>query len=392
MITLVAPVLAQITLTPIDEDFAVKDVLDLVVNVNDADVTVNTSDMETLNVQVIVKGNNRSKSMEYYEKQNFNVKLDKSTLRVFSERDSPYRESYDWRNPVDIHVNISMPSKIFSDIRTSDGDLVIDELNAGAVIKTSDGNISIGRASGDEVAIQTSDGDIDAEWMEGESISVRTSDGDIKLGVLNGDLMRIQTSDGDIQIDSAAGELVARTSDGDVYIGRVSGAKIAIQTSDGDIDAARLEGESITLRTSDGDVVAETLTGGSLKVQTSDGNLLMDEISSSNAAIQASDGEIDIAKVSGSLIIRTGDGDVRIGLIDPTKIDATISGGNARILMPEDLPVTLDVKARNVKMDSFPNFSGNIEKSSIDGSLNGGGALIRVRTFDGDAVMRRNEH
>jgi len=335
MVTFATSGFAQVTLTPVDEKFASKDIHDLVIHVVDADVTVNTSNGSSVSVQIIVKGNDLDKAMEYYEKQNFSVHMEDSALRIRSEREKSYGTSYDWRNSADIHVAITMPSDIPSRIQTSDGDLEIDELIAGAMIKTSDGDISIGTVSGSEIVIQTSDGDIDAELLASPSISVETSDGDVVLGNISGDLMKIRTSDGDILIDSATGNLNAQTSDGDLMIG---------------------------------------------------------EMISPAASVRTSDGEIEIEKVSGSLALRAGDGDVKLGLIDPNSINVTLSDGDALLSIPQDLSATLDIKGEDVKMDSFPNFSGNFDDSMIDGDLNGGGALIRVRTSDGNIVMRSMEY
>ena len=331
---LTTPALAQVTLTPINQKFSAKEIRDLAVNVVDSDVTVNTSDAATITVQIIVKGKDRDEAMEYYEKQNFSVSLVDATLRVHSKREKPYGTPSNWRNSADIHVAISMPSDVPSSVRTSDGDLEINELTEGATIKTSDGNITVGTISGEKITIQTSDGDIEADQLDGSSVLVKTSDGDLTLGTLFGDSMRIQTSDGDIKINSATGDMDAKTSDGD---------------------------------------------------------LVIDEMISSSAEIRTSDGEIKIGKMTGSLTLRSGDGDVELGLIDPENISISISDGDALLTMPQNLSVTLDVSARDVEMDSFSNFSGKLENSRVEGDLNGGGALIRVRTSDGDVVMRSME-
>lgn len=349
LIMVATSVQAQITFTPVGEKYAADEVRDLMVSVEDADVTVNTSDVSTVEVQVTVKGNDRDKAMDYYEQQNFSVKLDGETLHVHSKREKSYKKSYDWSNSADIHVAISMPTNITSNIRTSDGDLVIDELTAGATIVTSDG-------------------DIEATWLEGISISVKTSDGDISIGTAAGEEIAIQTSDGDIVADRLEGSSVSvKTSDGDLALGNVAG-DLRIQTSDGDILIDSMDGE--------------------LDAKTSDGDLIIGEIISSSAEARTSDGEIKVREATGSLTLRTSDGDVELGLIDPENINVTISSGDVLLSMPQDLPATLNIRAQNVRMNSFSNFSGDLDDSRVDGDLNGGGALIQVHTSDGDVVLR----
>ena len=331
LLLIAAPVSAQVKLTPISEQFSVSQVGELILSVTDADVTVNTSNVSGVKVNVTVEGRDRNKAMEYYEKQNFSVALEDGTLHVVSKREKNYGGSYEWDNSINIHVMINMPANVLTNIHTSDGDLIIEELTSGAKIKTSDGDIIIGEISGGDVAIQTSDGDIVADLLQGPSVSIKTSDGDLMLGELSGDVIRAQTSDGDIGVESVIGEFEARTSDGDLRIG---------------------------------------------------------EMVSSSAAVRTSDGDIKISNVTGSLTVSSSDGDVELGLVDPGDISVSVGDGDALVSMPSDLSATLDVKANDVEMDSFSNFSGDVASSKVVGDLNGGGSMIRVRTSDGDAVMR----
>ena len=107
----------------------------------DADVTINTSYESTLHVQIIVDGKDLDQALEDFERQNYSVKLDQSTLRITSGRDRSYTSSSDWQNSTDIDVILTMPSNLPTILRTSDGDLDIEDLTSGAVIQTSDGNI-----------------------------------------------------------------------------------------------------------------------------------------------------------------------------------------------------------------------------------------------------------
>lgn len=328
-----APVGAQVQLTPISEKFSADQVENLMLSVVDADVTVNTSDASSVTVDITVDGRDRDKAMEYYENQNFNVFLEGGTLQVVSEPDKNYREPSNWRNSISTHVKINMPTDVHSSIRTSDGDLAIQELTSGAEIRTSDGDIDIGQISGGEIMIRTSDGSIAAHLLQGPSVSIRTSDGDLMLGELIGNKVRAQTSDGDIVVETVSGEFEARTSDGDIYISNLTSSRAVAQTSDGDIK---------------------------------------------------------VSDVTGSLTVSSSDGDVVLELVDPREISVSVGDGDVLVSIPADISTTLDVRASDgdVEMDAFSNFSGNIEESRVTGDLNGGGPTIRVRTSDGDAVLR----
>ena len=173
LLLIAAPVSAQDKLTPISEKFSANQVENLMLSVVDADVTVNTSDASSVTVDVTVESRDTNKAMEYYEKQNFSVSLEGGTLHVVSKPEKNFGESdswrnppYHWRNTIDIHVMINMPTDVPSSIRTSDGNLAIEELTAGAQIRTSDGDIDIGQISGGEIVIRTSDGSIAADLLQ----------------------------------------------------------------------------------------------------------------------------------------------------------------------------------------------------------------------------------
>jgi DUF4097 and DUF4098 domain-containing protein YvlB len=103
-------------------------------------------------------------------------------------------------------------------------------------LKTSDGDISVGRLTG-SVYLRTSDGDVSADALAGSTVSVRTSDGDVNIDDLSGPA-EVSTSDGDIRVTiSQAGEVKLRTGDGDITI-------YAHETLQADVD---FSGEEVRL-------------------------------------------------------------------------------------------------------------------------------------------------
>jgi len=369
LIFLTSSVLGQDAIIAVDEKFWSKDVDQLSVHVSDADVTVNTKAGRSITVQILVDGRNSKEAMDYFENQNFSVALDKATLVVESNPENIYGISYDWRNSADIYVEIEMPANIPLKLRTLDGNFDVNELTAGAEIKTSDGHIKVGSVSGDKVAIQTLDGNIDAQSLMGQSISVKTSDGDISVGSCSGEKITIQTIDGDIDAQT------------------INSLSISVKTSDGDLNLGALEGDSVKLQTMDGDILIES-AAGKINIKTSDGDIALRELLSSGSQLQVMDGDIVVDKVTGSLSLRSSDGDVLLGLIEPENVSVSVHDGDVALAMPQDVSATLDLSGSEVSMDEFPHFIGTITDTGIDGDLNGGGPVIHVRTSDGDVLLR----
>ena len=158
------------------------------------------------------------------------------------------------------------------------------------------------------------------------------------------------------------------TGDGDIVVGSFTGAAM-VNTGDGDVSIESLEGPDISLRTGDGDVTAERLTASTITLRTGDGDLIVREAS---GAIDATTGDgdvsIDVGRFAG-LSISTGDGDVTVFAEPSIRADLDVRG--------EDLSLSRDFTV-----------SGSVEDRRIRGTLNGGGAELRIRTGDGDVSIR----
>ncbi len=167
-------------------------------------------------------------------------------------------------------------------------------------------------------------------------LSAVTSDGDIRATGMAGDVS-LRTSDGNIFLAQAEGRLTVATSDGDLTLREVKGT-LEARASDGDIDASGVF-DRLTLAASDGNITARVQPGSR---------------PSSDWEVRTSDGDIDLflaPEMSAELWVRTGDGSIT-----------------------SDLPVTVQGKAG---------------KHSLRGTLGSGGALVTVRTSDGDIKLGR---
>lgn len=130
-----------------------------------------------------------------------------------------------------VDLLIYVPERTSADLKSSDGDIVLQGLTSKQTCNTSDGDVEIQDIEGDLYA-KTSDGDIKITNIAG-SVEARTSDGDIEVNHLLGNL-NAKTLDGDIDVNHAKGEITTRTSDGDITLTDVDGI-IKSRTNDGDV-------------------------------------------------------------------------------------------------------------------------------------------------------------
>ncbi|HOD45947.1 MAG TPA: DUF4097 family beta strand repeat-containing protein [Opitutaceae bacterium] len=166
-------------------------------------------------------------------------------------------------------------------------------------------------------------------------LSLTTSGGDIRSEGLQGSV-RGTTSGGDIVLGAVAGPVVAKTSGGDIRLQECTDST-ELTTSGGDIRAGRVDGRA-ALITSGGDIEATLGSEASQEAQ-----------------------------------LETSGGDVQLHV--PAKraflLDARTSGGT---VSAAGLTLTID--------------DGAFGQSSLKGRVNGGNALVKVRSSGGDIVIR----
>ncbi|HVN02912.1 MAG TPA: DUF4097 family beta strand repeat-containing protein [Bryobacteraceae bacterium] len=147
-----------------------------------------------------------------------------------------------------------------------------------------------------------------------------------------------------------------------------------IHTGDGNIRADGLHGP-MKLVTQDGNIEAQALEGA-LDASSGDGNIhVRGKFTTLN--LRSGDGNI-VAEVApgshmaGNWTVHTGDGGVTLRLPAGFAADVDAHTGDGRLTV--DLPLTS---------------TGGIHENSINGKLNGGGALLTVHTGDGSVHLER---
>jgi putative adhesin len=192
--------------------------------------------------------------------------------------------------------------------------------------------------------VRTAGGSIDATRLSGR-LTVRTSGGSLRAEEIDG-AVEGTTSGGSIRMRDVSGDTIARTSGGGIDISGVrgsleattSGGGIDIDTVSGDLRAST-SGGGVEVRGAGGRVEAHT-SGGPVTVRFAAGNKSGGELTTSGGGVRT---EVDPAVA--------------------LTIDASSSGGNVQA----DLPVTVQGTTRN----------------SLRGDINGGGALLRLRSSGG---------
>jgi len=260
--------------------------------------------------------------------------------------------------------------------------------------------------------------------------TVETGGGAITASDLDGAL-RAETGGGRIEVDRVQGAVTVRTGGGAVRLGRIGG-KLECFSGGGAITAESLGAEaglntgggSILVREAKAPVRART-TGGSIRieraargVQVAAGSGLIDIVeaggpvavetgsgsikirSAANVRCESGAGTIRLEAVSGTVRAEAGAGNIVAGFSGARKLENSAlrtNKGDITVLIPSNLAVTVEATnntpgAQRIVSD-FREIRARLQEgnsgSEASGSINGGGAVLRLSSSSGTIYLRR---
>ncbi|MDR3133061.1 MAG: hypothetical protein LBU42_03435 [Prevotellaceae bacterium] len=263
------------------------------------------------------------------------VKAEHGELRAEARRVSDERWSS--TNSLSVSFRLSVPQKIASRLETSGGSIYIRNLTGKEDVTTSGGSVYVEEVSG--------------------TVTGRTSGGSIRLSASKGDI-QLSTSGGSIRAQDSEGDITLSTSGGSVRLDHING-NIRATTSGGTIRLADLTG-TIQARTSGGSIHADRVSG-TLTAGTSGGSM-------------------KLAEIAGNLDARTSGGGMNVQMTSVSEYVRLTNSGHITLSLPGGKGYALRITGQHIDTGVLENFSGVFESKTIDGTLNGGGAEINIRS------------
>ena len=209
--------------------------------------------------------------------------------------------------------------------------------------------------------------------------NLNTSGGGISISNLNGD-QHFSTSGGGLDVSGLTGKIEGRTSGGGIDV-KDCKDDIDLETSGGGIEATNCTGR-IRLNTSGGSLDLKKLNGN-IRASTSGGNI-DGQMISGELDTHTSGGNINLTAMTGSLEASTSGGNIDIQFNEVGKyVKLSNSGGSVYLEMPKGKGISLDVHGDRIKTEGLSNFSGSMEKQSINGTVNGGGIPVDIHAGSG---------
>ena len=191
-----------------------------------------------------------------------------------------------------------------------------------------------------------------------------------------------KTSGGGINLSNLEGDAELRTSGGGIVMESVDGNVIA-RTSGGGIRANNLNGD-VEMRTSGGSIKSETITG-KLQGRTSGGNIVINDVHG-DANVSTSGGSIRLGIVQGNLEATTSGGGITASIASQPTQDCYLktSGGSITVAINREANLAIDASTSGGGVSTQLLLStSHVKRSSLKGTLNAGGPLLKTRTSGG---------
>ena len=186
-------------------------------------------------------------------------------------------------------------------------------------------------------------------------------------------LDRILSSNGVVTVNEIEGDARIRTSNGRVRLDSIDG-NMEVETSNGAVEISNSSG-SADLNTSNGAIKLDSVRGH-LKARTSNGSI--------NAKLAPDN--------SRPTTLRSSNGGIELTLTGApgNDITATTSNSNIEIRAPESLAARLEADTSNGSIKSDFQVDGTVKKKHVEGSINGGGPLLKLDTSNGSIRLLRH--
>jgi DUF4097 and DUF4098 domain-containing protein YvlB len=231
----------------------------------------------------------------------------------------------------------------------------------------------------------------------GGGVSAETGGGSIDVGTVSGDL-GLHTGGGSIEIRHANGKIIAETGGGTIRI--ESGSQGAsVETGGGSVEVRQCAGK-VKVSTGGGSVDLSDV-GGPAEIETGGGSI---HLTSAKGHVHAETGGggIELYGVP-SANAETGAGGITVKLVntggDRHDSDLETGAGDITVYIASDVAInvraSVDMGSGHKITSDFPEIHVSSEGDqwsktlTADGSLNGGGPIVKVHTSSGDICIKK---
>ena len=266
-------------------------------------------------------------------------------------------------------------------------------------LETLGGSVGVYSVKG-KVYAQTAGGSISSDDI-GEYLGANTLGGSIDVGKVLGEV-NLNTAGGSINIGNVGGKIIAVTSGGSVQVLK-GGQSVKVETAGGSINVKECTGD-LWATTAGGTIEVGDAWGALTKLETAGGGI---RLNSAKGIVRANTagGGIKLASLRNGVQAETANGPIEAEFITARITDTHLAttAGDIIVYIPSDMAVTIKAaielaNGHRIIANDFPEIKiasegGNYGPKQIfaEGSLNGGGPIMKIHTSNGNIVLKRTK-
>ena len=287
-----------------------------------------------------------------------------------------------------VQYTVYVPASFSVEVHTGAGDIQTGDIGGRALLVTEGGNVTTGRigiygrasaAKGAPAAkIETQGGHITVLDVMGD-LDAYTAGGFIQARDIAGNA-KLHSGGGHIRAAHIKGAAQLETDGGNITVGE-AGAVVGVRTGGGQIDFGEVHG-SVHAETGGGGVRVMYVSGP-MEVETSGGGICLTRVSN---VVRAATGN---GNITAWITPESGDASQPVRLPGPSQL-ASVSG-DIVVFLPRNLAATIDASVEDGgpdRIEADPALGLNLQSNDdgpvhASGALNGGGAVLRLRSVGG---------
>ncbi len=287
-----------------------------------------------------------------------------------------------------VQFTVYVPSNFSVEVHTGAGDIETGDIGGHALLVTEGGNISTGRIGGMDHLVSAISAPVAKIETQGGHITVLDVAGDLDAYTAGGFIQardvagnaKIRTGGGHIRAAHIRGTAQLETDGGNITVGE-AGALVGVRTGGGQIDFGEVHG-SVHAETGGGGVRVMYVSGP-MEVETSGGGICLTRVSN---VVRAATGN---GTIRAWITPESGDSSLPVRLPGPSQLSS--GTGDIIVFLPRNLAATIEASVENggpdrIEADSALGLNMDTRDDGparASGSLNGGGALLKLRSHAG---------
>jgi TonB family protein len=287
-----------------------------------------------------------------------------------------------------VQFTVYVPQNFSVEVHTGAGDIETADIGGHALLVTAGGNISTGRIGAFEHVSTSTNNPIAKLETQGGHITTIDVVGDLDAYTAGGFIQahdvagnaKLRSGGGHIRAANIKGTAQLETDGGNITVGE-AGALVSVRTGGGQIDFGEVHG-SVHAQTGGGGVRVMYVSGP-MEVETSGGGICLTRVSN---VVRAATGN---GTITAWITPDSGDSKHPVRLPGPSQLAS--GTGDIVVFLPRNLAATIDASVENGgvgRIEADPALGLLLESREdgpmhASGTLNGGGAVLRLRSTAG---------